>query len=71
MGLLNFIQTLPSIKYGLTFINVASYRIFLFRVSAVLTLYFNNETNVVLKEVGTFYLQISAFKCNFGPICGL
>ena len=30
-----------------------------------------NETNVVLQDVGTFYWQISAFKCNFGPICGL
>ena len=27
--------------------------------------------NVVLQDVGTFYWQISAFKCNFGPICGL
>ena len=31
----------------------------------------NNETNVVLQDVGTFYWQISAFKCNFGPIGGL
>ena len=30
-----------------------------------------NETNVVLQDVGTFYWQISAFKCHFGPICGL
>ena len=30
-----------------------------------------NETNIVLQDVGTFYWQISAFKCNFGPICGL
>ena len=30
-----------------------------------------NETNIVLQDIGTFYWQISAFKCNFGPICGL
>ena len=30
-----------------------------------------NETNVFLQDVGTFYWQISAFKWNFGPICGL
>ena len=30
-----------------------------------------NETNVVLQDVGTFFGKISAFKCNFRPICGL
>ena len=30
-----------------------------------------NETNVVLHDVGIFYWQISVFKWNFGPICGL
>ena len=30
-----------------------------------------NETNVVLHDVGTYFWQISAFKRNFRPICGL
>ena len=29
-----------------------------------------NETNVVLQDIGTYCGQISAFKYNFGPICG-
>ena len=32
---------------------------------------FENETNIVLQDVGTFYWQISAFKCNFDQFVGL
>ena len=30
-----------------------------------------NSIMRMLQDVGTYFWQISAFKCNFGPICGL